>query len=204
MMTRLFAVALMLALGAGCANTSTLVTRHSAGPGEAPVRNLLLVGRSPELKFRSQWELACASRFSSADLRISTSHTLWPEPLPEQEALLQQARDKGFDGVLVGEITSLLLLPPQMPPDNVVSEERRASSDASPRTPGFQFTLGGGNEAPTDLPEDQDIEFQLQRSSGQVLWNGLIRTREANQIGAIARSQCERLHQALQGAGLIP
>ena len=85
----------------------------------------------------------------------------------------------------------------------MVTDERRPSSDASPRSPGFQITLAGNEPESTPL-EAQDIEFQLQRPSGKVLWNGLLRTNEANQIEAIARSQCKRLQKTLSKSGLLP
>ncbi|PKM21411.1 MAG: hypothetical protein CVV10_09515, partial [Gammaproteobacteria bacterium HGW-Gammaproteobacteria-14] len=128
----------------GCVNTSTLVTRHVAEPGEPAISNLLLVGRSPDLKTRRQWEVACASQLQLTDLNVALSHHLWSEEaLPPHDSLMQQARQSGFKGVLIGEITALLLAPMQLPPENVVSQERRASSDASPQAEGFRITLGG-------------------------------------------------------------
>lgn len=200
--TRLIAAATLLAIGTGCASTSTLVTRHIAGPEESPVRNLLLVGYSPEDELRRDWELACADRFDSDRLQITSSHTLLPD-LPERDVLVQLASGRGFDAVLTAEISALLLLPLQMPPENVVSEERRASSDASPRTPGFELTLAGADK-PVAEANEQDVEVRLQRSNGDLLWSGLIHTREANQTSAIARSQCDRLAKALAKAGLTP
>lgn len=200
--TRIIAVATLLAISAGCASTSTLVTRHSAGPGEPPVRNLLLVGYSPEDELRRDWELACVNRFNSKQLAVTASHTVLPD-LPERDVLLQLGSSRGFDAVLTAEISALQLLPLQMPPENVVSEERRASSDASPRTPGFELTLAGADK-PIAEANEQDVELRLQRSNGDLLWSGLIHTREANQTSAIARSQCDRLAEALTRAGLIP
>lgn len=200
--TRIIAVTTLLAISAGCASTSTLVTRHSAGPGETPVRNLLLVGYSPEEELRRDWELACASRFDNRQLAVTASHTVLPD-LPERDVLLQLGNSRGFDAVLTAEISALQLLPLQMPPENVVSEERRASSDASPRTPGFELTLAGADK-PVPEANEQDVELRLQRSNGDLLWSGLIHTREANQTSAIARSQCDRLAEALHKAGLTP
>jgi len=188
----------------GCANTSTLVTRHVAEPGEPAVTNLLLVGRSPDLKTRRQWESACASRLQLTGLNIALSHHLWTEEvLPPHDSLMQQARQSGFDGVLIGEITALLLAPMQLPPENVVSQERRSSSDASPQSEGFQITLGSKEPRAPEL-QDMDIEFQLLGAQGKMLWNGLLRTHEANQIEAIARSQCKRVREALSEASLLP
>lgn len=188
----------------GCVNTSTLVTRHLAEPGEPAVTHLLLVGRSPDIKTRRQWESACASRLQHAGLNIALSHHLWSEDvLPPHDSLMQQAQQSGFDGVLIGEITALLLAPMQLPPENVVSQERRSSSDASPQAEGFQITLGGKERQTFEL-QDMDIEFQLLSAQGKMLWNGLLRTHEANQIEAIARSQCKRVREALIEASLLP
>lgn len=199
---RLIAVTTLLAISAGCASTSTLVTRYSAGPGEPPVQKLLLVGYSSEPELRRDWELACRDQLDSEGMKVTASHALVPD-LPERNALLQLANSRGFDAVLFAEISALLLLPLQLPPENVVSAERRASSDASPRAPGFELTLAGADKPVTEANE-QDIELRLQRSNGDLLWSGLVHTREANQTSAIARSQCERLGRALQGSGLIP
>ncbi|MCC1497679.1 hypothetical protein [Alcanivorax sp. 1008] len=200
---RQIALIVLLAFTAGCASTTTLVTRHSAESIEAPVSKLLLIGRAADLDMRQQWEQACATQLKHNGLRLRSSHSLWPGQLPESEALMQEALSQGFDGVMIGEITSLLLLPLQMPAGNVVTDERRPSSDASQRSPGFQITLTG-KEPASDPVGPQDIEFQLQRPSGKVLWNGLLRTNEANQIEAIARSQCKRLHKTLSKSGLLP
>lgn len=203
MPVRLITLTALLTLVAGCASTTTLVTRHSADSIEAPVSKLLLIGRAAEHDTRRQWEQACAAQLERNGLQVRNSHSLWPDNLPENEALMQEALSRGFDGMMIGEITSLLLLPLQMPPGNVVTDERRPSSDASPRSPGFQITLAGNEPESTPL-EAQDIEFQLQRPSGKVLWNGLLRTNEANQIEAIARSQCKRLQKTLSKSGLLP
>lgn len=203
MPVRLISLTALLTLLAGCASTTTLVTRHSVENPEMPVGKLLLIGRAAELDTRRQWEQACAPQLAHNGLLVRSSHSVWPENLPETEVLMQEALSRGFDGVMIGEITSLLLLPLQLPPGNVVTDERRPSSDASPRSPGFQITLAGSE--PESMPlEVQDIEFQLQRPTGQVLWNGLLRTDEANQIEAIARSQCKRLHKTLRKSGLLP
>ena len=199
---RSIAATVLLVIAAGCASTSTLVTRYSAGPGEAPLQNLLLVGYSNEPELRRDWELACRDQLEREGVKITASHTLAAD-LPERNVLLQLANSRGFDAVMFAEISALLLLPLQLPPENVVSEERRASSDASPRAPGFELTLAGADK-PVIEANEQDIELRLQRSNGDLLWSGLIHTREANQTSAIARSQCKRLAQALQGSGLIP
>jgi hypothetical protein len=203
MSLRLITLTALLAFVAGCASTTTLVTRHSADTVEAPVSKLLLIGRAADFDTRSQWEQACASRLKRDGLHIRSSHSLWPDPLPDTETLMQEAVSRGFDGVLIGEITSLLLLPLQLPPENVVTEERRSSSDGSPRPQGFQITLAGAEPAAVEA-EAQDIEFQLQRPDGKILWNGLLRTNEANQIEAIARSQCKRLGETLRKSALLP
>lgn len=193
---------LLAALTSSCASTSTLVTRHQAAPGVGPVTHVLLVAQTPDAERRTQWEKACASRLPSAVI-ISFSHQIWPDAVPEREALLQRSVSLGADAVLSVELAGLLLLPPQMPPENVVSEERRASSDASPRQRGFQITLSGQAPDTEGLP-DPEIEFQLQRPDGSVLWNALVRSHEANQIEALARSQCRRVAKTLKREGLLP
>jgi hypothetical protein len=204
MRLRLIAVSTLLALTTGCANTSSLTTRYVADNGEAPVQNLLLVGRSAELKTRIQWEKACASRLGGGELTITFSHNLWPqEQLPDSEALLAQASAQGFDGVLIADITSLLLLPLQMPPDNVVTEERRFSGDTAGQSSRFGITLGTSTKA-APVMDDPQIEFQLQRPGGKVLWNALVHTHDANQIEAIARSQCQRVRKSLLQSDLLP
>jgi hypothetical protein len=122
--------------------------------------------------------------------------------LPEQQELLQAAASQGFDGVLIGEIASLQLLPLQLPPDNVVSAERRPSSDASPRGPGFQIHVAGA-EQDEAMAQTQYIDFHLLRANGEALWNGLLSTDEANQVEAIARSQCKKLNTTLKKADLL-
>lgn len=192
----------LLALLSGCASTTTVVTRSSTDATEIPVSKLLLLGRVDDIEMRKPWEQACAKQLHSSALEIHSSYTLWPQFLPEQDELLQAATSQGFDGVLIAEIASLQLLPLQLPPDNVVSAERRPSSDASPRTPGFQIHVAGAERSEA-LAQAQDIEFHLQRPNGETLWNGLLRTNEANQVEAIARSQCKKLNKTLKKAGLL-
>jgi|SRR5690554_156533 len=198
----LLTVTTLLTLLSGCASTTTVVTRNSTDTIEAPVSKLLLIGRVDDLEMRQPWEQACAKQLQHNGLDVQSSYKLWPQSLPEQEGLLQEASSQGFDGVLMAEIASLQLLPLQLPPDNVVSAERRPSSDASPRTPGFQIHVAGAEQSET-LAQTQYIEFHLQRANGEALWNGLLSTNEANQVEAIARSQCKTLSKTLKKAGLL-
>lgn len=197
-----FFAPLLVVLTSACANTSTLVTRHQPAAGEAPLAALLLVANTPDNDRRRAWERACAEQLP-ASLQLHYSHRLWPQGVPETETLLQHTAGLGAAALMTADVAGLLLLPPQMPAENVISEERRASSDASPRSPGFQITLAGAAPEQDGLP-DPDVEFQLQRADGRVIWNALVRSHEANQIEAIARSQCRRVTKALGRTGLLP
>lgn len=203
--TRLLTITTLLSsllLLGGCASTTTVVTRHSSDTAEAPLSKLLLVGRVDDVEMRKPWEQACAKQLQHDGLKIQSSHKIWPQSLPEQEEFMQEATSQGFDSLLIAEISSLQLLPLQLPPDNVVSAERRPSSDAGTRTPSFQIHVAGAEQSEV-VAQIQDIEFHLLRTDGQTLWNGLLRTDEANQVEAIARSQCKQLNKTLKKTGLL-
>ncbi|MDX1805343.1 MAG: hypothetical protein R3292_14835, partial [Alcanivorax sp.] len=70
--------------------------------------------------------------------------------------------------------------------------------------PTWQIGIGG------DLAEKRLADTlrqhgaELLDGNGQPLWTGVTVTHEANQLTAIANSQCSALHKTLKARGLLP
>lgn len=198
MLLRLLLLSSLLSLAA-CASTTEIQTRHQASANAAPATHLLLVARTPEQGARRHWENACAETLEGKGLTLTRSHKVLPDWYEAGTNALQQwARDRGADAILLGELTNLVLQPPNMP------------RDAGPGDPDMQaqwtITLEDGKVrgAEEPPPASQEVDFQLIAPAGERLWAGTARSHEANQLAAIARSQCRALHKTLVAQGLLP
>lgn len=205
MLPRLVALACCLSLMA-CARTSQVSTRFMGATEAEPPAALLLVARMPETEQRRRWEQACMTQLYGGEALTLIAST---EALPNwyeggNEQLLAWARDKGNAvNVLVFELTGLLLAPFSMPPGNVVSSERFPNEDPI-GDPTWAINLGRSPEKPPELPETIETEVRLISGAGDVLWEGLVYTHEANDLAAIGRSQCAAVQETLEGLGHLP
>src|SRR5690606_23773052 len=195
---------LCLILLSGCASTTKLTTRYLTDtPVDASTR-LLLVARTPEANTREAWENACAGVLDIPALAVQTSHQampLWYDA--GNDHLLDWATKNGHDAILVAEITGMLLALPQVPSQNYMQRERSIGEDDIGSAT-WSFFLGRKEKESPPPPEIHEVEFQLLSPDGKMLWNGVGFTHEANEIEAIARSQCRALKKNLQGLHLIP
>lgn len=198
MLVRLLLLFPLLALAA-CASTTEIQTRHQA-PGDAvPVTHLLLVARTPEQDARRHWENECAETLGNKGLTLTRSHKVLPGWFEAgTDALEQWARDRGADAILLGELTRLVLSPPNLPREGAPGEPDMEAQ--------WTLTLEDGKVKGAEQPAEarQEVDFQLIAPTGQRLWAGTARTHEANELTAIADSQCRALHKTLVSLGLLP
>ena len=190
----------LVAFAAGCASTSSVTTLYQADGHAAS--SVLVAARLPDQAQRRQYEDACLPALGWKGRQLVAAH----EPLPnwyagENTALVNTAQALGLDTILVLELSTLLLSPMQLPPRNDVSQERFSGPVGSQPGP-WQMQIEG--EAVPTPPETLSFQARLMASTGTTLWEGLVHTHEANDLQAIARSQCEALGKALQQAGLVP
>ena len=179
----------------GCASTSSVSTRFLADNSES-VRTLMVAARTPEPLLRKDYERACAAALGERAKGAYRSLPDWHEA-----GYQQLVKGLTLDAVLVIDITPLIITPMQMPPANEVSSERFGSAAG----PTFNTWESGGNQQATAVAgmNSYDIEARLIKADNQVLWEGLIRTNEANDLQAIARSQCQALDSHLRKLGLL-
>lgn len=188
-----FAAALItLALG-GCASTSNVEVRYASDAEHGP--RLLLAARTPEERYRAEWEEACAPILARAGYEVTQSHRVMPGWYePGSKALERRAQELQLQSILVVELTALLVAQfPEM-------HETRLNPEAGSGIAGVheQITPIRDYRAMRDVPpSDQNVEATLLTADGHPLWRGDINTREANSIKAIARSQCRALIKAL-------
>lgn len=186
-----------LVLLSGCASTSDISTRYF--DEDIPsAQQILLVARSAENKTRAQWEKICLSELSETDKPIVASYQVMPN-LSEgyNQALTGWASQQTLlTDVLIFEISGLLLAPPQIPPGNEVSVERY-NPEQPIGEPTWKISFGKKETQPT--PPDRTItEVRVLTSKGKTRWEGLVTSHEANDITAIARSQCKALAPMLK------
>lgn len=187
-----------------CASTTDFNTRYITDTPVPPATSVLLVGRTPETADREHWENACASVLDSRKLTLIRSNTtlpLWYEA--GNDHLLKWATENNVDAIIIAELTGLLLAPPQIPPQNFMQSERAIGEDDIGSST-WNLFLGRKEKQRPVPPETHEIEFQLIAKNGNTLWNGVAFTHEANDIKAIAKSQCRALKRDLDGLKLIP
>lgn len=194
---------LALALG-GCATTTQLTTRYLTDTPVEPAARILLVARTPETDMRIDWENTCAEKLSTPGLEVVRSHKALPLWYEAGNELLQRwAAEHQLDAILIAELTGLLLAPPQVPAQNYAQQERSIGEDNIGAAT-WSFFLGRKEKELPPPPEVHQIEFQLIQPDGKTLWNGIGHTHEANDLDAIARSQCKALEMNLRGLRLLP
>ncbi len=195
---------LSLTLLQGCASTTDIDTRYLTDTAVPPAPSLLLVARTPEADTRARWESACADELGGGGLTLVRSHDtlpVWYEA--GNERLLAWARDNAVDAVLVAEITGLLLAPPQVPQPNYMQSER-AIGDNPGNSQNWGFFFGRNPDQVPAPPEVHEVEMQLLGNDGSARWTGVTATHEANDLEAIAGSQCKALKKTLSGLRLVP
>lgn len=192
---------LLCLLATACAPTSTTYTRY-LDSAAATSSAVLLAARMPDINQRRIWEQACVETLGTDGLRIATSHTLMPGWYEgDNDALLAKARRSGLDAILVAELSGLLLAPMQLPPRNQVSEERFTGPFES-QPPRWQIQFGSDDQPPP--PEQRLATLRLIAANGETRWEGELATHEANDLEAIARSQCRALGKELRRLNLLP
>ncbi|MCH8543179.1 MAG: hypothetical protein LAT61_06395 [Alcanivorax sp.] len=191
---------LAMLLTVGCASTSQVITHYpeSGYVGEIAGQHILLAGRTPEGSVRTEWENACAQVLQNAGLQVTRSHQAMPQWYePGNEALKRWAANNDADAILVAELTGLLLAPFQQAREYRLNPDAGMAYDPVREEVGIITPIRDFREM-RDNPElDQSIEVTLFTGSGDALWRGEVDTREANNIKAIARSQCKALVKLL-------
>lgn len=178
----------------GCASTSDVATRYGAISLQG--NTLLLATRSPDPQVRKRWENACEPTFSKQGYAVTQSFTVLPAWFATgTDELERWASANGIQNILVAELTGLLPAPPKYNPPEVLSGNT-LHNEVQIMVPAHEY------RETRDAPQaNQNIEVNLLNNEGRILWRADVITREANNIGAIARSQCEALAKALRQGG---
>lgn len=189
---------------AGCASTSSVMTRYASADSATALSHLLVVARTPEQPVRARWESVCRDTFTAGT--ATASH----DPLPgwfdsgHQQPLQWLAATHPHGAVLIVDLTALLLPPMQMPAHNEVSRER-FPGDHTQQQDTFRIEFGSSGSKDARAPEDTlTTEARLVLANGDIAWDAVISTREANDLAAIARSQCRALDKTLRRLGWLP
>ncbi len=201
-MRSLLATLLPTLLLAGCASTTEVNTRFTSDETFPRQNSLLLVAHTPEGGVRETWELTCRDIFSSDSLTILLSHQeipLWYEG--GKQRILSWAQETGVDRILVVELTHLLIdaaEPPQ--PVNQLN-----AMDQVPGSPPPTWEVGiGGDLKKAGIEEAlRQHGTELINAEGTPIWTGVATTHEANNMAAIAKSQCKALRKTLREQGYL-
>lgn len=197
-MPRLVILPLLALIGA-CASTTTVDTRYVAPDTGPALQRILLVAHTPEAAMQEEWETTCARKMARPGLEVVPSHTVATLGYSGgSEPLLRWAQENEAGGILLGELTQLLLAPLQVPPRDFMRPDREMNGGLDAPTVGI--TLGRQEPEPR---MDHRLGFRLIRADGAILWDGITETHEANDIEAIAASQCAAIAETLTRLGLI-
>lgn len=184
---------------AACASTTQITSRLQRSA--SPANSVLLAAITPEPHYRTVWENSCRTRLQQAGLEAHGSHLSladWQGPNPQ--ALIRQAQKQQLDAVLMVNLTRLLL----MPAGQAINHDAALiTHDAMPHQ-GNEWTISLGNNSASQTAATRilKVEAQLIGKDGKVGWAGLLRTHEANDLEAIADSQCDALLKLLTPAYL--
>lgn len=198
---------LLLVLLSACASTTQVETRYQRTGAMPQVRSLLLVARTPETSYRETWENACHPLFTSARLAVTDSTTALPNWFESgTKSLTEWITANHLDAILLVDITNLLLSPPQMPGqmDDPSGILQRAPREDPIGVPTWNIFLGKKSKRPGAPPRITKAEAQLLDPVGNLLWDGFLVTHEANDLDAIATSQCKAIRKQLEQQGLLP
>ena len=188
---------LTVLLISACASTTQIDSRYQQTPSLIAGQSLLLAARTPEADIRRQWETLCADKLARQGFSTTVSHRQLPDwQDADIGALVNWSQQHDHDLILVAELTGLLLKAADTLGEPAVGEGRQDVS-------GQIITLDKDYQRERKAePISQDVELALHRADGKPLWTGVARTREANEIRAIARSQCRALADHLKTLGL--
>jgi hypothetical protein len=196
LLTKLLTVS-AASLIAACASTSQVSSRYL--DAEIPAaQQILLVARAAENNMRIEWERVCLAQLKATKINLTPSYIAlanWSEGT--NEALLDWAAEQTIASeILIFEISGLLIAPPQIPPNNEVSVKRYHPEEPIGE-PTWTFSFGAKDQKQTP-PERYFTEVRLLTAEGQTRWEGLITSHEANDLSAIARSQCKSMVSTLK------
>lgn len=180
-----------------CASTSSITSRYLA-PSVAPSASITLAAQTPEQSIRERYETVCAGELGTK-VTVIPAYTLlssWAGASPEPLLAVTDT-----PALLVIDLTSLLLPAMQMPPGNEVSDARLGSA-AGPTYNTWELGSSRSQDS-ADVDQVIHVEARLISQSGTTLWEGIIHTHEANDLRAIAQSQCRALADTLGAHGLL-
>lgn len=193
-------VLFLLACVAGCAQTTDIHLRFQQ-PATQPTTSLLIAANTNDPMLRSKWEDACKHVFNTHQLTLVESHNVLPDwHSSDPSALLHWANGHEISTLLVANINMLL-----MQPTNFENPQSGPGLPSGPiDTPTWQFTLQGEKiDNNNSSSNKQHIHVQLLAASGKVYLDALLVTHEANNIEAIAASQCRALKRNMEKTGLL-
>lgn len=188
-----------VALLSACANTTDLDVRYQKAAPQ--FEHLLLVAKTPDASWRAQWESACQTMFRS----LSTDTSTQLDPAWDGTSTFT-SRQPLPSTTLIVDITPLLLAPPQMPGMMDVDGQMLLTdpNEDSIGIPTWNFFIGRKAKKLPEPPLLHSLEAQLLDQNGGLLWDGVMTTHEANDLKAIAKSQCRALKKDFVQQGYLP
>lgn len=190
---------------AACASTTELDTRYQHEATTPPIDSLLLVAKTPDSSYRNQWENACQTEFKHLPLTMETSTNVDPSWDGISAFTSRSTKPSGLSTLIV-DITPLLLAPPQIPgmidPDGDLL--LTAPNEDAIGIPTWTFFIGRKAKKTPEPPLLHVLEAQLLDEKDNLLWDGVMTTHEANDLKAIAKSQCRALKKDFINSGLLP
>lgn len=192
MLSRALLSALLVSLLAGCASTTEIRARNTEPPSLKP-GTVLLAARSPDPAVRRQWEQACAPGLKRAGVTVMMAHQQLPGWYEnDNDALQHWADGAGVSQLLVADVTPLFTGPAQHPSDQPWGNHQGHLDDAAVMPSAREY------RALRNTP-DTTVRTEVQLvMDGKLAWVGDLYTDEANQIAAVARSQCRALGALLR------
>ncbi len=95
-------LALVALAASACATTKWVNTWTEPGAaGAAPLKNILVIGMSPDMANRRIFEDTLVASFKSAKVAATPSYSVLPEGQATEEVLKAKVKESGYDGVII-------------------------------------------------------------------------------------------------------
>jgi hypothetical protein len=199
---RALAVAGAAAIVLGC-GSSKLVSQwrdpQSSGP---PLRNVLVIAVKNDPVRRRIWEDAFTGAIGERGAKVTPSHQLFPNALPDTAAVVAKVRESGYDGVIVvrttGRDSQTRYVPPTTTLEPVTRWDRFSNTYVTyyreVTTPGYvesQRVVGS------------EVSVWRTGDGGRLVWSGLTETVDPSSPGDFSKELSKLIVPRLVEAGIL-
>jgi hypothetical protein len=200
----LFGALLVVLAAAGCGSSSNLYNMWTDPTYQAgPMKNILIVTMKQNPVARRHWEDALAGELRARSVTATPSHALFPNAIPDTQAVVQAVRRDGYDGVLV-----IRALPPSLAetyvPGYTTREPVTRYNPWTNRYYTFWTEVHHPGYTETERVVRHEIHLWTTTEGGRLVWAGTGAVLDPRERGAVRQEIVDLILPELTRNGLIP